>query len=57
MLGQDTFLAIAMLRLASALAGLRLALFPFDPASQPHTHSPMLTVQAQWSMILSLSII
>jgi len=33
MFGQDTFLAVANLCLAPALAGLRLGLFPFDPAS------------------------
>ena len=38
MLGQDTFLVIAKLHLAAALAGLRIALFLFDPASQPATH-------------------
>ena len=37
MLGQDTFLAVAKLRVAPALAGLRLALFPSDPASQSPT--------------------
>ena len=68
MLGQDTFLAIAKLRLAPALAGLRLALFPFVTASHPPTgigfssqqkqlKQPKLTVHAQWSIILSPSII
>ena len=39
MLGQDTFLAVAKLRLAQALAGLRLTLFPFDPATHPPTYA------------------
>ena len=38
MLGQDTFQAVANLRLAPALAGLSLALFPFDPASHIPTY-------------------
>ena len=37
MLGQDSFLAIAKLCLAPALAGLRLALFRFDQSN--HTDS------------------
>ena len=70
MLGQDSFLAIAKLRLAPALAGLRLGLFRFDQSNHPPTllptgivvssqqlQQPKLTVQAQWSIILSLSII
>ena len=44
MLSQDAFLAIAKLRLAPTLAGLRLALFPFDPASHPATNPPIRTV-------------
>ena len=38
MLGQDTFLAVAKLRIAPVLAELRLALFPFDPASHIPTY-------------------
>ena len=34
------FSYIAKLSLAPASAGLRLALFPFDPATHPSTHPP-----------------
>ena len=37
---ENSYLLIAKLSLGPASAGLRLALFPFDPASQPPTHLP-----------------
>ena len=48
---------IAKLSPTPALAGLRLALFPFDPPTHPTSHPPGIVVETQGRQLKQLQLI